>query len=107
MFSVDPDDSSTYEVVDEEGFDIVYLDTRRIRGGYFNDSITIDGKTIKNQQLGLATKSVRPTGIMGLGFAANVASTDKYPTIVDNMVSQGLIDTPAYSLWLVSFYVRH
>jgi hypothetical protein len=88
--------------VDRDGFDIRYLDTRRIEGDYFNDTVTIDGKTVKQQQLGLAVKSVRPTGIMGLGFSANVATNKSYPAIVDNMVSQGLIDTAAYSLWLVS-----
>ncbi|KAM5346757.1 hypothetical protein ACJ41O_009762 [Fusarium nematophilum] len=100
MTTFDPDESSTYKIVDRNGFDITYLDTRRIRGDYFEDSVTIDGKTIKNQQLGLAVRSVRPTGIMGLGFSANVAADSEYPTILDNMVSQGYIDTPAFSLWL-------
>ncbi|KAK7432812.1 hypothetical protein QQZ08_000675 [Neonectria magnoliae] len=100
MTSFDPDDSSTFDTVDRGGFDITYLDGRRIRGDYFNDTVVIDGKSIKRQQLGLATKSVRPTGIMGLGFAANVAADTQYPTILDNMVSQGYIDTPAFSLYL-------
>lgn len=99
---VNPDKSRTFKVVDRDGFDIRYLDTRRIEGDYFNDTVTIDGKAVKQQQLGLAAKSVRPTGIMGLGFSANVAANKSYPAIVDNMVSQGLIDTAAYSLWLVS-----
>lgn len=38
---------------------------------------------------------------MGLGFAANVAADVEYPTILDNMVSQGYIDTNAFSLYLV------
>ena len=99
---VNPDKSRTFKVIDRDGFDIRYLDTRRIEGDYFNDTVTIDGKAVKQQQLGLAVKSVRPTGIMGLGFSANVAANKSYPAIVDNMVSQGLIDTAAYSLWLVS-----
>ncbi|KAF7550702.1 hypothetical protein G7Z17_g5548 [Cylindrodendrum hubeiense] len=100
MTTFNPDDSDTYSLVDSGGFDITYLDTRRIRGDYFNDTVTIDGKAIKNQQLGLATKSVRPTGIMGLGFSANVAADVEYPTILNNMVSQGYIDTNAFSLYL-------
>ncbi|KAI5464015.1 aspartic peptidase domain-containing protein [Mariannaea sp. PMI_226] len=95
-----PSDSSTFEVVAKGGFDITYLDGRHIKGDYFNDTVTIDGKAIKNQKLGLATKSVRPTGIMGLGFDTNVAAPRKYPTILDNMVSQGFIDTAAFSLYL-------
>lgn len=39
---------------------------------------------------------------MGLGFSANVVANGTYPTIVENMVSQGLIDRAAFSLWLVS-----
>ena len=98
---VDPDTSKTFEEVDRNGFDITYLDGRNIQGDYFNDTVTIDGKAILNQQLGLATQSVRPTGIMGLGFKANVAAQVEYPTVLDNMVSQGYVDTPAFSLYLV------
>lgn len=57
---------------------------------------------IKEQQLGLALRSVRPTGIMGLGFNVNVAADKPYRTVVDNMVEQGFIESPAYSLYLVS-----
>lgn len=98
---VNPDDSGTYKLIDRDGFDIKYLDNRRIRGDYFEDTVTIDGKKIKKQQLGLAVRSVRPTGIMGLGFSANVAAKKPYPAIVDTMVSQGLIERAAFSLWLV------
>ncbi|KAJ4254320.1 hypothetical protein NW762_009912 [Fusarium torreyae] len=100
MTTFKPDDSRTYKVVDRDGFDITYLDARQISGDYFNDTLTIDGKSIQNQQLGLASKSDRPTGIMGLGFSANVAANKTYPTVVDNMVSQGLIERAAFSLWL-------
>ncbi|KAK0387903.1 hypothetical protein NLU13_4148 [Sarocladium strictum] len=100
MKPFDPDESSTLEIVDKGGFDITYLDGRNIMGDYINDTVTIGGQNITGQQLGLALDTVRPAGIMGLGFSKNVASSTKYPTIVDNMVSQGLIDTPAYSLWL-------
>lgn len=98
---VNPDDSSTYKLIDRDGFDIKYLDNRRIEGDYFEDTVTIDGKKITKQQLGLAVTSVRPTGIMGLGFSANVAAEKPYPAIVDTMVSQGLIERAAFSLWLV------
>ncbi|KAF4962204.1 hypothetical protein FSARC_9719 [Fusarium sarcochroum] len=100
MTTFKPDDSRTYKIVDRDGFDITYLDTRQISGDYFNDTITIDGKSIQKQQMGLASKSDRPTGIMGLGFSANVAANKTYPTVVDNMVSQGLIERAAFSLWL-------
>ncbi|KAJ3467205.1 hypothetical protein MRS44_004769 [Fusarium solani] len=100
IMTVNPDDSSTYKLIDRDGFDIKYLDNRRIEGDYFEDTVTIDGKKITKQQLGLAVTSVRPTGIMGLGFSANVAAEKPYPAIVDTMVSQGLIERAAFSLWL-------
>lgn len=39
---------------------------------------------------------------MGLGLSVGVASEQIYPTIIDNLVSQGAIDTPAFSLYLDS-----
>lgn len=38
---------------------------------------------------------------MGLGFSINVATPNKYPTIIDNMVSEGVIAHPSFSLYLV------
>lgn len=98
---VNPDDSSTFETTDPGGFDITYLDGRNIVGSYFNDTVTINGVAIESQQLGLALQSVRTTGLMGLGYSTNVAADKPYPVVVDNMVTQGLINTPAFSLYLV------
>lgn len=101
VLPVNPNASSTFKTVDKGAFNITYLDRRNIQGDYVNDTLTIHGKQIKNQQLGLALRSVRPTGIMGLGYSANVASNKTYPTVVDNMVAQGVIDTAVFSLYLV------
>lgn len=38
---------------------------------------------------------------MGLGFRDNVAASSSYPTVVDSMVQQGLIEAPVFSLFLV------
>ncbi|KAI6782537.1 aspartic-type endopeptidase-like protein [Emericellopsis cladophorae] len=97
--NIDPDESSTFETVDVD-FDIQYLDRRRIQGEYFEDTVTFGDVEVTEQRMGLALQSVRPTGIMGLGFSVNVASIREYPTIVDNLVDQGHIDTAAYSLYL-------
>jgi hypothetical protein len=88
-------------LVSSDGFDIKYLDNTEISGDYFNDTVHLGSVSIKNQQLGLALQSVRPTGIMGLGLSANVATREKYKTIVDNLVDQGFIDRAAFSLYLV------
>lgn len=103
--AVNPDDSDTFETVDRGGFDITYLDGRNIQGDYFNDTVTLGDISIENQQLGLALESVRPTGIMGLGFSSNVAADNEYPTVVDNLVSQGFIETAAFSLYLVCIMI--
>ncbi|KAG9258591.1 aspartic peptidase domain-containing protein [Emericellopsis atlantica] len=96
----DPDESSTFETVNGEDFDIQYLDSRRIQGEYFKDTVTFGDVEVTGQRMGLALQSVRPTGIMGLGLSVNVASTREYPTIIDNLVDQGHINTRAYSLYL-------
>ncbi|KAL7930041.1 putative aspartic endopeptidase [Trichoderma chlorosporum] len=94
-----PKQSSSYKGSTED-FDIKYLDGRRIQGTYFQDTLTIDNAVVKGQQLGLALVSVRGTGIMGLGLQGNEAADVKYPTVIDNMVSQKVIPVPAFSLYL-------
>ncbi|OLN96398.1 putative aspartic-type endopeptidase OPSB 2 [Colletotrichum chlorophyti] len=92
--------SSTYKLVSAYGFHITYLDRRTIRGNYISDSVAFGGKTISNQQLGLALETDTGSGLMGLGFSEGVSSQQQYPTILDNMVSQGHIGRKAFSLWL-------
>ncbi|PNY27202.1 aspartic-type endopeptidase opsB [Tolypocladium capitatum] len=99
--TLDPNSSSTFKTVDRGGFDVTYLDRTHMLGDYFNDSVTITGKEVKNQKLGLALQTTRETGIMGLGFSNNVAAREPYATIIDNMVSQGIIEAPVFSLYLV------
>ncbi|KAF6831805.1 aspartic endopeptidase [Colletotrichum musicola] len=92
--------SSTYKLVTKNGFDITYLDTRSMQGDYIADTVKIDGKTVTNQQLGLAIRTVKGTGLMGLGFSEGVATRRKYPTLLDNMVLQKVIGRKAFSVWL-------
>ncbi|PHH75981.1 hypothetical protein CDD80_1912 [Ophiocordyceps camponoti-rufipedis] len=97
---VNPKASSSYHLLQPGGFNISYLDRKHVSGDYFTDTLTIGGRSLRNQQLGLALDSTRATGIMGLGFSANVAAESPYPVVVDSMVAQGLIDAPAFSLYL-------
>ncbi|KAM0245328.1 hypothetical protein ACHAQJ_010596 [Trichoderma viride] len=97
--TVDPDRSSSFNETSQI-FNITYLDGRHIGGKYFKDTVTINKATIKNQQVGLALQSVRGTGLLGLGFRDGVAAKVKYPTVIDNMVSQNIIAVPAFSLYL-------
>lgn len=99
LLTVDPKRSSTFKTTTQP-FNISYLDGRNIQGDYFKDTVTINTASVKNQQLGLALRTVRGTGILGLGFTEGVAAEIKYPTVVDNMVSQKIIPVPAFSLYL-------
>jgi hypothetical protein len=92
-------DSSSYHLINHD-FDISFADGSGSSGDYFSDSIALGGQTIKSQQLGLALKTTVGTGIMGIGFAANEATSDKYSSLVQSMVSQGLIASQVYSLYL-------
>jgi hypothetical protein len=58
--------------------------------------------------MGLAYNVTLDSGLMGIGYDTNEASLDpetktapfEYPSIIDSMVSQGLISSKAYSLYL-------
>lgn len=74
-------------------------------GNYITDDFTIGGATIKNLQMGLANTTTSGFGIIGIGFDENEGSLTSitsvpYPNLIDQMVSQGLINTKAYSLYL-------
>ncbi|KAK2056030.1 eukaryotic aspartyl protease, partial [Colletotrichum caudatum] len=92
--------SSTFKVVSANGFDITYLDGKHIRGDYVQDVVTLDGKTIRDQQLGLAIQTTKAAGLLGLGFTEATTAQRGYRTILDNMVMQGQIGRKAFSIWL-------
>lgn len=101
LATYDPDESSTYEIVDRDAFSIQYLDSSGAEGDYISETFHIANTSIKALQVGLAESSTINSGLLGVGFSANVAAEDPYPNIVDLFVEQDLIDTAAYSLYLV------
>ncbi|KAK1833143.1 aspartic peptidase domain-containing protein [Podospora conica] len=92
--------SSTFKMIQKDGFNITYLDRRNALGDYISDDFTVAGITINDLQLGLVTKAPRGTGIMGIGYSANVATLNEYPNIIDQLVLQKRIAVKAYSLFL-------
>ena len=103
----DPQQSSTYRLVDSGGFQIQYVDNTGSSGDYISDRIDIGGVTITGQQMGLALETTIGTGIIGVGFSADEAvcvqtqgACRTYPSIIDQMVDQSRINSHAYSLWL-------
>ncbi|GFO17639.1 cathepsin d, partial [Plakobranchus ocellatus] len=84
-------------------FDVID-DSGRITGYFSQDRMTIAGLKIKNQSFGEALLEPdlfwRSTndGILGLGF--NNIDGDEEPSVFDNMVSQGLVQAPVFSIYL-------
>ena len=63
-------------------------------------SLLTAGVQINNMQFGLGLFTNTTPGIMGIGYATNEATSNPYPNLVDQMVSQGLIASRTYSLYL-------
>ncbi|APA08785.1 hypothetical protein SS1G_02570 [Sclerotinia sclerotiorum 1980 UF-70] len=83
-------------------FVIEYMDGRKSKGSYIADTLTLGNATVQSLQMGLASTTDVRTGTLGLGYSVNVASNTIYPNVIDELVSQKLISTRAYSLYLDS-----
>ncbi len=74
-------------------------------GDYFQDVFSLGGANLTNFEMGLATSSSIGTGIMGIGYNTSEANIDtgngtEYANLPIALVSQGIINSAAYSLWL-------
>ncbi|TGO49581.1 hypothetical protein BCON_0206g00160 [Botryotinia convoluta] len=97
--------SKTFLDVDQDAFNISYVDGTGSTGDYFQDTFSIGGATVKGFTMGLATDTSISIGIMGIGYNSSEANIQTgngttYPNLPNVMVSSGLIKTNAYSLWL-------
>lgn len=92
--------------VDPDDFSISYADGSGVDGDYFTDNLGFNGQTIKNLTMGVALDAYAgtTTGVMGVGFTSNEANYSAggalYPSIIDQMVSENIIGSHSYSLWL-------
>ena len=98
--------SSTYSYLNNE-FETSYGDNSGASGDYGTDEITLGGKTkVTGLQIGVAFNSTSDQNLLGVGYPANEAQvTSKVNlTVYDNLplllVKEGIIQSPAYSLWL-------
>jgi len=61
-------------------------------------------------QIGVALNGADSHGVMGVGYdtneAANPSPSGVYASVLDNMVSQGVIERKAYSLYLNDLQVN-
>lgn len=97
--------SSSFSVVEQDGFNISYVDGTGAAGDYFTDVFSIGGATVKGLEMGLATSGEIGQGIMGIGYNTSEANIQTgngtiYPNLPNQMVDEGLINSLAYSLWL-------
>lgn len=91
--------------VEKGGFNISYVDGSGSTGDYFQDTFSMSGATLRNFEMGLATDTSIPYGLIGIAYAVGEANVftgngSVYPNLVDALVNQGIIPSQAYSLWL-------
>ncbi|KAI0997102.1 putative aspartic-type endopeptidase [Podosphaera aphanis] len=100
----DANSSSTYGYVASD-FNISYVDGSGAQGDYVTDTITIGPTKIDKLQFGVGYRSSSSQGILGIGYAINEVQVGRarkkpYSNLPMRMVSEGLINSNAYSLWL-------
>ncbi|GAO51747.1 acid protease [Saitoella complicata NRRL Y-17804] len=101
----DNSSSSTY-VYRDSGFNVAYVGGESVEGDYATETVSIGNATVSNQTFGLATGTVSSTyGVLGMGFAAqesvviNEGNGSAYPTLLDNLVSQGVLSSRSFSVY--------
>lgn len=97
-------DSSTYAYVASD-FNISYVDGSGASGDYVTDTFSIGGTTLPKLQFGIGYTSSSSQGILGIGYEINEVQVGRagkaaYANLPAQMVSDGLIQSNAYSLWL-------
>ncbi|KAF4123217.1 Eukaryotic aspartyl protease [Geosmithia morbida] len=96
--------SSTYSFVRDD-FNITYVDGSGAAGDYATDTVDVGGTVIKALQFGIGYESTSTNNIMGIGYrtneaqAANLGMTP-YENVPARLVSDGVIASTAYSLYL-------
>jgi hypothetical protein len=96
--------SSTYKA-DGRAWSISYGDGSTASGILGTDDVTLGGLKIKGQTIELAKKESSSfasdpiDGLLGLGFNT-ITTVSGIKTPVDNLISQGLISSPVYGVYL-------
>jgi hypothetical protein len=102
---VDPKKSETYKMASNDSsgnsFKSEFIDGSQAFGEWFKDMVSVEGKKIPTQQIGLNKAKIPYPSILGLGFRGTEMAMEKYPTLLENMVSEKIIEREAFSLYLV------
>ncbi|MCJ1394672.1 hypothetical protein MMC18_007552 [Xylographa bjoerkii] len=96
--------SSTYQYVNSLLFDS-YLAGTNVSGDFATDVLSFAGATLKNLTMGIAYESFDLVNIWGIGQPNNegfAKGLQQYPNSPFQMVQNGLIQSPTYSLWMNS-----
>ncbi|KAG5354875.1 Acid protease [Yarrowia sp. B02] len=102
-----PNKSSSYEYY-KPGFSIFYGDGSRAQGDWVKDTVQYGGVSVSGFVFAAAKITTSPLSVFGIGYAANEASAfqqdDKfnYDNFPARLAKDGIISTPAYSLYLDS-----
>lgn len=96
--------SSTYSYIGS-WFNISYVDGSGASGDYVSDTLTIGGTTVDSLQFGVGYKSTSSQGILGVGYPVNEVQVGRagkkaYDNLPAKLVTDGVIKSNAYSLWL-------
>lgn len=96
--------SSTYSYLGNH-FNITYVDGTCASGDYARDTMSISGITLKNFQFGVAHEVSSSDGILGIGYPNNEVQVGRakmtpYANLPQRLADEGIISSPAYSLWL-------
>jgi hypothetical protein len=74
-------------------------------GDYATETFEIGNAKVTSQEFGVGVEATSTEGVMGVGYRSNeaivaVPGAGTYPNLVDTMVSEGLIASRTYSLYL-------
>lgn len=71
-------------------------------GSYGLDTLKIAGVSIPDFQFGVAEESTSAEAVFGIAFDYEEFTRTSYPNVVDKLVTQGVISSHTYSLFLDS-----
>ncbi|MCJ1403778.1 hypothetical protein MMC11_007001 [Xylographa trunciseda] len=100
--SYDVNASSTSQYVNSK-FNVTYIGANGASGDFVTDNFQIGNSTVNGLQFGIGNNSTTPQNVWGIGYGnANelVSAAFQYPNTPLQMVKNGLINAPAYSLYL-------
>ncbi|MCJ1474517.1 hypothetical protein MMC13_003175 [Lambiella insularis] len=99
-----PNTSSTARYVNS-AFNVTFIGSNGAFGDFFTDAVQVGDTSVSSFQFGAADKnSTTAQNVCGIGYDSianeNLPAADQYLNTAFQMVYNGLIGTPAYSLWL-------